>query len=67
MPKRDTATSKVYEPPGLVPATSLRADAIARLELLRIVTSWHPQWDTGLVMKAAAELEKFLSSGQAPE
>lgn len=65
MPKAATAKSAVFEQPKLEAATALRPDQIARIELLRIVWSTHPQWDTGQVMKAARELEQYVG-GQAP-
>lgn len=56
-----TPESRVFEAPGLTPADALRADAIVRLELLRIVFAHRPQWDVGLCEKAAGELEKFVA------
>ena len=56
----------IFEPPGLEKATVLRPEVIARLELLRIVTTARPSWDAGLWIKAATELERFVS-GKAPE
>lgn len=67
MVAKSKAKSAVFEPPGLEVATALRPDAIARLECVRITWQTHPQWDTGLVIKAAIALEKYVSSGQAPE
>lgn len=61
MAKAATATSQVFEAPGLKAETALRPDAIVRLELLRIVFAHRPQWDTGLCEKAAGELEKFVA------
>lgn len=55
----------VYAPPGLEPSATLRPEIIARIELLRIV--WRPGMNPGKAMQDAAELEKFLTSGRAPE
>jgi len=65
MPKAATSKSAVFEQPKLEPATALRPDQIARLELLRIVFTCRPSWDVGMCTKAAGELEKYVS-GQAP-
>ena len=66
MPKAATSKSAVFVPPGVEPATVLRPEQIARLELLRITWSTHPQWDVGLVVKAAGELEQYVAGGKAP-
>lgn len=60
MTKKEAPKTLVHEPPGLELATTLGPRTVARLELLRIVTAWRPQWDAGLVIKAAEELEKYL-------
>jgi hypothetical protein len=54
--------SKVYEPPGLAPATVLRPEVIARLELLRIV--WRPDRTAADAVKVCEELEKYVSGSR---
>lgn len=58
---KPTPESRAFEAPGLKLADALRPEVVARLELLRIVTAWRPQWDSGMVTKAAAELEVYVS------
>lgn len=64
MPKAATSKTAVFAPPELAPATSLRPEVIARLELLRIV--WRPDRDAGMAIKACRELELYVS-GKAPD
>lgn len=63
MPKAATSKSQVHEQPGLAPATTLRPEVVARLELLRIV--WRPDRDAASAIKACTELEQYIS-GTAP-
>ena len=61
MAKAATDKSAVYAPPDLMPATTLRPEVVARLELLRIVSAWRPQWDAKQLTEAAAQMEQFVS------
>lgn len=50
-----------FTPPDIAEAVTLRPAVVARLELLRIVSQWRPQWDAQMIVKAASEMEKFVS------
>jgi hypothetical protein len=59
VPKAATSKSAVFEPPGLAPAVTLRPDAVARLELLRII--FRPDKDADTLIAMATKLERYVS------
>lgn len=63
MAKAATSKEAVFAPPELTPATALRPEVVARLELLRIV--WRPDRDATQAIKVCEELERYVS-GKAP-
>lgn len=64
MAKAATSKTAVFAPPDLTPATSLRPEVVARLELLRIV--WRPDRDAEANVKVCEVVERYLN-GKASE
>lgn len=50
---------KVFDPPTLERASTLRPDVLARIELLKIV--WRPDRSAADAVNVCEELEKYLS------